>query len=110
MSFFVFDQIEQSFYKEIFHVDSFSEINQLEFDQLDESNESEINKRLISLINQFRADNKGLVQPFRSYFLTEKTVLRDELTSLLCEDKYRDEPFYVDFLAEVHSIIQNKMS
>lgn len=107
---FVFDLIEKSFYKDIFQVNSFEDINSLEFDQLDENNESDLNKRVINLVNQLRSDNKGFVQPFRPYFLNEKTVMRDELASLLCEDKYRDESFYVDFLAEIHQTIQSKLN
>lgn len=106
----MFDQVEESFYKNVFQVKSFSEINALEVDQLDEANDSELNKGILNLIGQLRFDNKGHVQPFRSYFLTEKTIMRDELVSLLSEDKYRDEPFYVDFLAEVHNNIQQKLS
>jgi len=81
-----------------------------DLDQLDENNENELNKRTLNLINQMRTDNKGVVQPLRIYYLNEKSVLKDELTNLLCEDQYRDEDFYVDFLAKVHSDIQSKLS
>jgi len=57
-----------------------------------------------------RTDNKGATQPLRIYFLNEKSIMKDELTSLLCEDQYRDELFYVDYLADIHSKIQNKMN
>jgi len=106
---YVFDQIEESFYQDVFGVNSFSEINQAEQILLDESNESELNKRLLSLVGQMRTDNKGVVQPLRMYFLNEKTIHKDELINHLCEDQYRDETFYVDYLAEVHQNIQTKM-
>ena len=66
--------------------------------------------RLVNLVNQFRSDNKGLVQPLRMYFIDEKKILSQELTSFLTEDQYKDEVFYVDFLADIHSKIQSKMN
>ena len=57
-----------------------------------------------------KIDNKASVQPVKLNFLTEKTVNKEDLTCLLCEDQFRDESFYVDFLADVHASIQNKMN
>ena len=58
-----------------------------------------------------RADNNSVTQPYRVFFITEKNISNNnELKSLLSEDSYKDEPYYVDYLANVHSLIQNKMS
>lgn len=107
---FIFDQNKPEFYESVFYVNDFSQIDLSKFEQLDESNESDINVRLLNLINQMRTDNRGVVQPLRIFFINEKSVMKDELTNLLCEDQYRDEPFYVDYLADVHSKIQGKMN
>ncbi len=56
-----------------------------------------------------RNDNDEITQPYRTFFLTEKTVFNDELRGLLCEDNFKDEQFYVDFLADVHGQIQANM-
>ena len=56
-----------------------------------------------------RSDNDGVTQPYRTYLLNEKTVMSDDLRGLLCEDNFKDEQFYVDFLADIHGQIQAKM-
>lgn len=55
-------------------------------------------------------DNKGINQPVRIYFLNEKEINKDELVSQMVEDSYKGEKFYVDFLAELHQKIQQKLS
>lgn len=107
---FVFDQIQEEFYREVFLCNSYNDINQTEYEQLSEDNENDLNRRLLNLISQMRTDNKGSVQPVRIYYLNEKSIYKEELISLLVEDKYRDEPFYVDFLAEIHQNIQSKLN
>ena len=104
------DQNKSEFYQSVFGCQSFKEINQNEFESLDEQNESDLNIRILNLINQMRIDNRGVTQPLRFFFINEKSIMKDELISLLCEDQYKDELFYVDYLAEVHQSIQNKMS
>lgn len=86
-----------------------SEFSQITQDNLDEENISELNKRIFNLINQMRLLN-GSTQPIRLLFINESTILNDELRSLLSEDGYKDEQFYVDFLADIHGQIQNKLS
>lgn len=63
----------------------------------------------MNIINQMRADNGGPIQPFRTFFISEKNINNDELKSLLCEDQYKDEPYYVDYLAGIHKMIQEKL-
>lgn len=104
------DQIKNEFYESLFNVSTFKDIDVNEFSQLDETNENELNTRILNIVNQMRTDNKGIVQPLKIHYLTEKTIMNDELTSLLCEDHYKDEHFYVDYLAEIHQNIQTKMS
>lgn len=77
---------------------------------MNENNTNEINIRINNLINQFRMDNKGINQPVRIYFLNEKEINKDELVSQMVEDSYKGEKFYVDFLAELHQKIQQKLS
>lgn len=57
-----------------------------------------------------RIENFGNWQPYRTFLYDEKSINKDDLVSLLCEDQYRDELFYVDFLADVHGQIQSKMN
>lgn len=110
LNIYIFDQINSLFYSEIFEVESFYKIDRSEIKQLDENNTNELNVRIYNLINQFRQDNKGLNQPIRMYFLTEKDINKEELTSQMAEDSYLGEKFYVDFLAELHQKIQQKLS
>lgn len=110
LNIYIFDQINSLFYSEIFEVESFYKIDRSEIKQLDENNTNELNVRINNLINQFRQDNKGLNQPIRMYFLTEKDINKEELTSQMAEDSYLGEKFYVDFLAELHQKIQQKLS
>lgn len=102
------DQNNEDVYKSLFNVESFNEI---QADNIDETNENELNVRIVNLINQFRLDNNSVTQPYRTYFISEKSInSNNELKALLSEDQYKDEPYYVDYLANVHSLIQNKMS
>ena len=91
----------------MFNTSQFATISQ---DNLDESNDSDLNQRIFNLINQLRLDNSGITQPFRCFFLGESNINHDELKSLLCEDQYKGEQYYVDFLADVHGQIQSKMN
>jgi hypothetical protein len=75
-----------------------------------QENDNDLCIRIFNIINQMRIDNGGIIQPVRTFFLTEKTINNDELKYLLCEDQYKDEQYYVDYLANIHSLIQNKMS
>lgn len=77
---------------------------------MDENSDDCLTQRIQNLINQMRTDNKGVTQPLRIYFLNEKQVTKEEVATMLCEDHYKDESFYVDFLADVHQNIQNKMN
>ena len=69
ISMFVFNKITTKLYTDVFKVDSFDEAVESEIDGLDEENNSELNKRLLNLIGQFRADNKGITQPLRVFFV-----------------------------------------
>ena len=107
ISIFILNQNKQEVYESLFNCDDY---NTIEKDNIDESNESELNIRLFNIINQLRQDNSGIVQPYRTFFINEKQIQNDELISLLSEDHYKEEPFYVDYLADIHGQIQSKMS
>lgn len=107
---YIYDQINSEFYENLFGVSSFYEIPQSEIEGLNESIETDLNLRIFNIVNQLRTDNKGRNQPLRIFFLNEKHYLNNELSEVLVEDKYKDEPYYVDFLCYLHSSIQQKLS
>lgn len=103
---FILNQNNPEVYQQLFEVNSFEEIT---YENINEANESDLNQRVVNIINQMRSDNGGQIQPYRTFFITEKNINNEELKSLLCEDQYKDEVYYVDFLAKIHKIIQDKL-
>lgn len=98
------DQCEPEVYQSLFGVNSFKEINP-DVEQLTEK-ENDLNIRVNNLMNQEKTLNK-IPQNVKIILVTEKNILSDNITSLLCEDGYKDEPYYVDFLATIHLNIQS---
>lgn len=57
-----------------------------------------------------RIENFGNIQPYRTFLYDQNCINKEDFASLLCEDQYKDELFYVDYLADVHVQIQSKMN
>ena len=53
----------------MFGVSSFDELASSNIDSLDESNNNDINIRIINIVNQIRTDNKGIHQPLKFLFI-----------------------------------------
>ena len=110
ISLFIFDQIEDTFYSDVFGVGNWTEGKQNE-DQMmiSEDNQSDINQRILNIISQLRSENSGHFQPIRVFFVDESTLRKPELAQLLVEDRVNDEVNYSDFLCMIHTEIQKRI-
>ena len=110
ISLFIFDQIDDNFYSDVFGVSNWTEGKQNE-DQmmLNEDNHSDINQRILNIISQLRSENSGHFQPIRVFFVDESTLRKQELAQLLVEDRVNEEVNYSDFLCMIHTEIQKRI-
>ena len=106
---FIFNHIEGNFYNDVFGVSSFEEAKNLGVTTLDEENQSDLNQRLINIVNQLRKENSGHFQPIRMFFFEEKNIVTNSLTSLLKEDKIDEYENYPSYLCNIHREIQNRI-
>ena len=53
----------------MFNVNSFEEMINAKIEALDETNESDLNIRLLNIINQIRLNNKGVQQPLKIIYI-----------------------------------------
>ena len=65
----VFDTTNSYFIEEVFGTADFAEAKELFTNALDETNESELNRRLMNVITQLKKENCGNNQCFRLMFL-----------------------------------------
>jgi hypothetical protein len=107
---FVFDQIDETFYNDMFGVHSWDEAVQQELTTLNEEIESELNTKVFNIIMQLRYENAGHYQPICVHFLNESSIAKKELAQLLIEDKVNDEVNYSQFLCMIHEQIQRSIS
>ena len=107
---FVFDQIDETFYNDMFGVHSWDEAVQQELTTLNEEIESELNTKVFNIIMQLRYENAGHYQPICVHFLNESSIAKKELAQLLIEDKVNDEVNYSQFLCMIHDQIQRSIS
>jgi len=107
---FIFDQIEEEFYNDLFGVSSFEEAKNLETStSLNEENTNEINTRILNIISQLRKENSGHFQPVRIFFLGENGIANPILASLLKEDKLEEYDNYPSYLCTIHKEIQSRI-
>ena len=64
----IFNYNNEDLYQELFCVRCYDDACD-NFDSLDEANDSDLNVRVLNIINQLRKDNKGLTQPLRILFI-----------------------------------------
>jgi hypothetical protein len=64
----IFNLNNEDIYLELFGVSTWEEAS-VNFENLNEANDSDLNVRLLNIINQLRKDNKGLTQPIRLNFI-----------------------------------------
>jgi hypothetical protein len=64
----IFNLNNEDLYLELFGVSTWEEAS-ANFESLNEANESDLNIRLLNIINQLRKDNKGNTQPIRLNFI-----------------------------------------
>jgi hypothetical protein len=107
---FIFNQIDEEFYNDLFGVSSFEEAKNLETStSLNEENTNEINTRILNIISQLRKENSGHFQPVRIFFLEEKDITNPILVSLLKEDKIEEYDNYPSYLCTIHKEIQSRI-
>lgn len=64
----IYSSITEEFLTQVFGLSTFDELINSGIDALDESNTNDLNVRILSIVQQLRADNKGVVQPVRFLF------------------------------------------
>ena len=107
---FIFNQIEEEFYNDLFGVSTFEEAKNLETStSLNEENTNEINTRLLNIISQLRKENSGHFQPVRIFFLEENGITNPILASLLKEDKLEEYDNYPSYLCTIHKEKQSRI-
>ena len=107
---FIFNQIDEEFYNDLFGVSSFEEAKNLETStSLNEENTNEINTRILNIISQLRKENSGHFQPVRIFFFEEKDISNPILVSLLKEDKIEEYDNYPSYLCTIHKEIQSRI-
>ena len=105
---FIFNQIYNYFYQEIFDVDKFEEAKNLKIESLNKDNRSELNQRILNIISQLRKDNNGFIQPICLFFLDENGITNPILYSLLKEDHIGNINNYPEYLCIIHQKIQER--
>jgi hypothetical protein len=65
---FIFNYNNEELYLELFGVYTWEEASN-NYEALNESNESDLNVRVLNIINQLRKDNRGVTQPSRLNFI-----------------------------------------
>ena len=106
---FIFNQIEDNFYSDLFGVENFEEAKNLEIGNLDEENKSDLNQRLLNIISQLRKENNGYIQPIRMFFFGENGINNPIFANLLKEDKIDEYVNYPEYLCNLHKEIQERI-
>ena len=107
---FIFDENKPEFYMNLFGVESWQDAVQSEITTLNEENTSELNTRILNIVNQLRGENGGIFQPIRLFLFDQNGVYKNELAGLLFEDKIGEEVNYSDYLCFYHAEIQKRIS
>lgn len=109
---FIFNYINGEFYNELFNANDWNECVERQITGLEqeENINSDLYIRINNTIDQLRRDNGGCNQVVKTFFLSDRMYNSVELMSLLIEDKFNDEPNYVDFLCKLHEDIQRNMN
>jgi len=67
---YVFNYLTEEFYNELFGVDNFESLFELNLENLDENNTNDLNERIFNIIKQLRKENIGFTQPIKLNILT----------------------------------------
>jgi hypothetical protein len=67
---YVFNYLTEEFYNELFGVDNFESLFELNLENLDENNTTDLNERIFNIIKQLRKENIGFTQPIKLNILT----------------------------------------
>ena len=106
---FIFNQVYNYFYQEIFDVDKFEETKNLKIKSLNNDNRSELNQRILNIISQLRKENNGYIQPVCLFFLDENGITNPILNCLLKEDQIGNVCNYPEYLCIIHQKIQERI-
>lgn len=104
----IFDKIGYDFYNEVFSVATWSDCVDKGIYEIDSSNKSDINERILNIIEQLHNENNGQLQPVKLHFLSERSNIKSyyTLNKYLLEDALPQGSSYVDFLCGLHQDIQ----
>lgn len=106
---FIFDHIKTTFYEDVFGVETWREAKE-NFQSLLEDNQSDLNIRILNIINQLRQDNvDNSYQPIRLMFYEDSGIYKQYTERYLIEDKVDNEMNYNDYLYILHMTIKGKL-
>ena len=105
---FIFDQIDEKFYIDLFGVSTWKEAKEVN-QNLSEDNQSDLNIRVLNIISQLKKENKGSYQPVRLMFYEDSGVYKQYTENYLIEDKVHNDCSYNDFLCGIHNEIKMKL-
>ena len=107
----IFDKIGYDFYNDVFSVATWNDCVDKCIYEIDTSNKSDINERILNIIEQIRNENNGQLQPVKFHFLSERSNIKSHYTlnKYLLEDALPQGSSYVDFLCGLHQDIQRDL-
>lgn len=106
---FIFDHIKPTFYEDVFGVSTWKEAKE-NFQSLSEDNQSDLNIRILNIINQLRQDNvDNSYQPIRLMFYEDSGVYKQYTERYLIEDTVGKDMNYNDYLYTLHMTIKGKL-
>ena len=103
---FIFNQIETSFYQDLFNFDNFYDLKNSGINSLDQDNQSELNQRILNIISQLRNENDECIQPIRIFFMDENEISNSTLNQLLKEDTTNECINYPEYICKKKKKIQ----
>jgi hypothetical protein len=67
---YIFNYLNEEVYSDLFGVNSFENLLELNLENLDEGNTNPLNTKILNIISQLRKENNGRTQPIKLNLLT----------------------------------------
>ena len=67
---YIFNYLNEEVYSDLFGVNNFENLLELNLENLDETNINPLNVKILNIINQLRKENNGRTQPIKLNLLT----------------------------------------
>lgn len=67
---FIFNYLNEEVYSDLFNVNNFDNLIELNMENLDETNTNPLNQKILNIISQLRKENNGKTQPIKLNLLT----------------------------------------